>query len=103
MKGLAPFEGMEVSHVRRDLGVRARAIGAAGHTQHRVAPEAGVELLLRRGHVEMVHALRAAGADPRVRDSKHESDTIGWAEASGATRSARSSARPLLATRASLF
>lgn len=31
-------------------------------------------------HVDVAQVLLAAGADPTIRDSKHESDPIGWAE-----------------------
>ena len=32
------------------------------------------------GHEEVARVLLAAGADPRIRDSKHDSDAIGWAQ-----------------------
>ena len=32
------------------------------------------------GHADVVRLLLAAGADPSIRDSKHDSDAIGWAE-----------------------
>jgi ankyrin repeat protein len=32
------------------------------------------------GHPEVVRLLLAAGADPAIRDSKHDGDAIGWAE-----------------------
>lgn len=32
------------------------------------------------GHVEVAKLLLAAGADPTIRDNKHDSDAIGWAE-----------------------
>jgi ankyrin repeat protein len=31
-------------------------------------------------HPEMVRLLLARGADPRIHDSQHDSDAIGWAE-----------------------
>jgi ankyrin repeat protein len=31
------------------------------------------------GHTDIVRLLLAAGADPSIRDSKHDSDAIGWA------------------------
>ena len=33
-----------------------------------------------RGHAEIARLLLDAGADPTIRDSKHDSDAIGWAE-----------------------
>jgi ankyrin repeat protein len=38
-----------------------------------------LHLAVLAGHAEIVRVLLAAGADPRIRDSKHESDAIGWA------------------------
>jgi len=32
------------------------------------------------GHAELARLLRDAGGDPTIRDSKHDSDAIGWAE-----------------------
>lgn len=32
------------------------------------------------GHLQIVHLLLAAGADPTIRDTKHDSNAIGWAE-----------------------
>jgi ankyrin repeat protein len=32
------------------------------------------------GHADVVRLLVGAGADTRIRDSKHDSDTLGWAE-----------------------
>jgi hypothetical protein len=31
-------------------------------------------------HPEVVRTLVEAGADPRIHDSKHDSDALGWAE-----------------------
>lgn len=36
--------------------------------------------ILGGGHGDVVRALLAAGADPTIRDSKHDSDALGWAE-----------------------
>jgi ankyrin repeat protein len=36
-----------------------------------------------QGHADVVEALLAAGADPTIRDSKHDGDALGWAEHGG--------------------
>ena len=47
------------------------------HWDSEVTP---LHLAILGGHAEMVRLLLAAGADPRVHDSKHDSDAMGWAE-----------------------
>jgi ankyrin repeat protein len=47
------------------------------HWDAQVTP---LHLAVLGGHAEIVRLLLKAGADPRVRDSKHDSDPIGWAE-----------------------
>ena len=39
-----------------------------------------IHLAAGQGHVEVVRLLLAAGADPSIRDSKHDGDAQGWAE-----------------------
>lgn len=39
-----------------------------------------LHLAAARGHVGMVRMLLEAGADPNIRDSRHDSDPLGWAE-----------------------
>jgi ankyrin repeat protein len=39
-----------------------------------------LHLAAAQGHVEVVRLLLGAGADPNIRDSKHDGDAIGWAE-----------------------
>ena len=39
-----------------------------------------LHLAVMQGHVDVVRLLLQAGADPSIRDSKHDSDAIGWAE-----------------------
>lgn len=39
-----------------------------------------LHLAIMLGHTEVVRLLLAAGADPSIRDSKHNADAIGWAE-----------------------
>ena len=48
-----------------------------------------LHLAASRGHADMVRLLLAAGADPSIRDSKHDSDAIGWAEHFRQRRSCR--------------
>jgi ankyrin repeat protein len=38
-----------------------------------------LHLAAAHGHAEVVRLLLQAGADPGIRDSKHEGDAIGWA------------------------
>ena len=47
------------------------------HWDSEVTP---LHLAVLGGHAEIVRLLLAAGADPRVHDSKHDSDAMGWAE-----------------------
>ena len=39
-----------------------------------------LHLAILSGHADIVRPLLDAGADPHIRDSKHDSDAIGWAE-----------------------
>lgn len=39
-----------------------------------------LHLAAARGHAQMVRLLLGAGADPAIRDSRHDADPIGWAE-----------------------
>lgn len=39
-----------------------------------------LHLAVLGGHTDVVGLLLKAGADPRIHDSKHDSDSIGWAE-----------------------
>jgi Ankyrin repeat len=39
-----------------------------------------LHLAAAEGHAEVVRLLLAAGADPTIRDSKHDGDAAGWAE-----------------------
>ena len=39
-----------------------------------------LHLAAAQGHADVVRMLLAAGADPAIRDSKHDNDAIGWAE-----------------------
>jgi len=58
----------------------ARGVDANGRWSHWDAAVTPLHLASMQGHAEIVRLLLAAGADPRIRDSKHESDAIGWAE-----------------------
>ena len=50
-----------------------RALAALGRRRDATAP------CRFGGHTDIVRLLLAAGADPSIRDSKHDSDAIGWA------------------------
>jgi ankyrin repeat protein len=39
-----------------------------------------LHLAVMQGHIEIVRLLLDAGANPRIRDSKHDGDARGWAE-----------------------
>jgi ankyrin repeat protein len=39
-----------------------------------------LHLAAAQGHPEVVRLLLDAGADPRIRDTKHDGDAFGWAE-----------------------
>ena len=39
-----------------------------------------LHLAVLGGHPHVARVLLDAGADPHIRDSKHDSDAIGWAE-----------------------
>jgi ankyrin repeat protein len=56
-------------------GVNPNALWA--HWDADVTP---LHLAAMQNHPEVVRALVEAGADPRIRDSKHDSDALGWAE-----------------------
>ena len=48
-----------------------------------------LHLAVLHDHAEIVRLLLKAGADPRIRDSKHHSDALGWAEHIGRRDSAK--------------
>jgi ankyrin repeat protein len=48
-----------------------------GHWDASVTP---LHLAAAQGHADVVRLLLDAGADPKIRDSKHDGDAIGWAE-----------------------
>ena len=58
-----------------DRGANPNALWA--HWDADVTP---LHLAALGGHAEVTKVLLDAGADPRIRDSKHASDVIGWAE-----------------------
>jgi ankyrin repeat protein len=51
--------------------------GTWGHWDAKVTP---LHLAAAQGHVDVVRRLLAGGADPTIRDSKHDGDAIGWAQ-----------------------
>jgi ankyrin repeat protein len=56
-----------------------------GRWAHWDADVTPLHLAILGDHPEMVGVLLAAGADPRIRDSQHDSDAFGWAEFFGRT------------------
>ena len=58
-----------------DNGVNPNALWA--HWDADVTP---LHLAVMEDHLEVVRTLLEAGADPRIHDSKHDSDALGWAE-----------------------
>jgi ankyrin repeat protein len=51
-----------------------------GRWAHWDADVTPLHLAAMQGHTGIARLLIAAGADPTIRDSKHDSDAIGWAE-----------------------
>jgi len=60
-----------------------------GRWAHWDADVPHVRLAAMGGNVDVAHVLVQAGADPHIHDSKHDSDTIGWAEFFGHQEVAR--------------
>jgi ankyrin repeat protein len=52
----------------------------SGRWDHWDAVVTPLHLAVMHGHTQAVQLLVDAGADPTIRDSKHDSDPIGWAE-----------------------
>jgi ankyrin repeat protein len=67
----------DVAAVKWLLGQGADPNGRWAHWDATVTP---LHLAASRGHAEIVRLLLAAGVDPAIRDSKHDSEAIGWAE-----------------------
>ena len=57
-----------------------RGADANARWMHWDADVTALHLTAFSGSTEVARLLLAAGADPAIRDSKHESDAIGWAE-----------------------
>jgi ankyrin repeat protein len=66
----------EVGAVQWLLAHGANPNGMWPHWDAEVTP---LHLAAREGHADVVRVLLAAGADPTIRDSRHDSDPIGWA------------------------
>ena len=57
-----------------------RGVDPNGLWPHWDAEVTALHLAAANGHVEVVKLLLDAGADPTIRDSKHDGDAMGWAE-----------------------
>ena len=72
------------------ISKRGDATAVAWLLEHKANPDTlwphwdadvtALHLAAAQGHVEVVRLLLDAGADPRIRDSKHDGDAFGWAE-----------------------
>lgn len=58
----------------------AHGADPSGFWSHWDAEVTPLHLAILGGHTDIARVLLEAGADPRIRDSKHESDAMGWAE-----------------------
>jgi ankyrin repeat protein len=67
----------DVAAVKWLLDHGADPNGRWAHWDSTVSP---LHLAVAEDHAEVVRLLLAAGADPTIRDSKHDSDAIGWAD-----------------------
>ena len=65
---------------RASLPLRTRQAWGGRRWLHWDASVTPLHLTAFGDRVESARLLLAAGADPRIRDSKHDSDAIGWAE-----------------------
>jgi ankyrin repeat protein len=66
----------EIEAVRWLLDHGADANARWNHWDATVTP---LHLAAAQGHMDVVRLLLQAGGDPRIRDSKHDGDAIGWA------------------------
>jgi ankyrin repeat protein len=66
-----------------------RGVNPDARWAHWDAEVTPLHLAALSGHADVVRALLARGADPRIRNSKHDSDAIGWAEHFGRSEIAR--------------
>jgi ankyrin repeat protein len=66
----------DVVSVRWLLDHGANPSGRWAHWDALVTP---LHLAAMQGHLEVARALVAAGADPTIRDSRHDGDAMGWA------------------------
>ena len=88
--GEAALQGGRSAGVLHLASKRGDATGVRWLLDHGVDPSARwlhwdalvtpLHLAVLGDHLEVVRLLLGAGADPAIRDSKHDSDALGWAE-----------------------
>jgi len=82
--GGAGFGALHMAAKRNDLAAATwlldRGADPSARWAHWDSEVTPLHLAILANHPEMVRVLLKAGANPRIRDTKHDSDAMGWAE-----------------------